>query len=47
VRTSARRWQKLGVLRTTLINQVVIAGYFLGIDPVRLYRWYHFLGKRR
>ncbi|MDY6803019.1 MAG: TIGR04283 family arsenosugar biosynthesis glycosyltransferase [Cyanobacteriota bacterium] len=38
--TSPRRWQKLGVLRTTLINQLVIIAYFLGISPERLARWY-------
>lgn len=40
VRTSPRRWQKLGVLRTTLINQAMIAGYRLGVSPQRLARWY-------
>jgi len=45
--TSGRRWQKLGVLRTTLINQLVIAGYFLGISPHKLVRWYRQLGKSR
>jgi len=40
VRTSARRWEALGVLRTTLLNQQVVAGYLLGIQPERLARWY-------
>jgi GT2 family glycosyltransferase len=40
VLTSARRWQKLGVLKTTLINQLTILAYFLGISPERLARWY-------
>lgn len=40
VLTSARRWQKLGVLKTTLINQLVILAYFLGVPPVRLAGWY-------
>jgi hypothetical protein len=40
VRTSARRWQRLGVLRTTAINQVMILGYFLGISPTKLAHWY-------
>ncbi len=40
VLTSGRRWQKLGVVKTTLINQVVVAGYFLGISPTQLMRWY-------
>lgn len=38
--TSGRRWQKLGVVKTTLINQMVILGYFLGVSPSRLVRWY-------
>lgn len=38
--TSPRRWQKLGVLKTTFINQLVIIAYFLGISPERLARWY-------
>lgn len=40
VLTSGRRWQKLGVLKTTLINQLIIAGYFLGVPPTQLIRWY-------
>jgi rSAM/selenodomain-associated transferase 2 len=38
--TSGRRWRRLGVLRTTLINQLMIAGHALGVSPVRLARWY-------
>jgi rSAM/selenodomain-associated transferase 2/rSAM/selenodomain-associated transferase 1 len=38
--TSGRRWRTLGILRTTLINQAMILGYFLGISPERLARWY-------
>lgn len=40
VLTSSRRWQKLGVWRTTLINQLMILGYYLGISPTQLARWY-------
>src|ERR687885_877753 len=40
VLTSGRRWQKLGVLKTTLMNQLIIAAYFLGIPPVQLAHWY-------
>ena len=32
VSTSGRRWNKLGVFRTTLINQLIIIGYLLGIS---------------
>jgi rSAM/selenodomain-associated transferase 2 len=34
--TSARRWQRLGVVRTTLINQLVVLGFHLGVAPERL-----------
>lgn len=40
VLTSARRWQKLGILKTTLLNQLIVAAYFLGINPERIARWY-------
>jgi len=40
VSTSPRRWQSLGILKTTLINQLVIATYFLGIAPEVIARWY-------
>lgn len=38
--TSGRRWQKLGVVKTTLLNQLIIASYFVGISPNLLVRWY-------
>ncbi|MGP0128323.1 MAG: TIGR04283 family arsenosugar biosynthesis glycosyltransferase [cyanobacterium endosymbiont of Rhopalodia musculus] len=38
--TSGRRWQKLGVIKTTLINQLIILGYYLGIPPKKLAQWY-------
>lgn len=40
VTTSARRWQRLGVLQTTALNQLVLAGLILGISPRRLARFY-------
>jgi rSAM/selenodomain-associated transferase 2 len=40
VLTSGRRWQKLGVFKTTLINQLIIVGYYLGISPARLRHFY-------
>lgn len=40
VLTSGRRWQKLGVVKTTLINQLVIIGYFLGVSPDKLVHFY-------
>ncbi|MEA5450473.1 TIGR04283 family arsenosugar biosynthesis glycosyltransferase [Leptolyngbya sp. CCNP1308] len=43
--TSDRRWRTLGILRTTLANQAMIAGYFLSVDLHKLARWYRHLGK--
>ncbi len=46
--TSDRRWQKLGPIRTTLINQLIVLGYSLGVAPERLalfYRGRGVLGK--
>ncbi|MGB3507732.1 MAG: TIGR04283 family arsenosugar biosynthesis glycosyltransferase [Microcoleaceae cyanobacterium] len=40
VLTSGRRWQKLGILKTTLINQIVIISYLLGVSPEILAQWY-------
>ncbi len=40
VLTSSRRWQRLGLLRTTLVNQGILLGHALGIPPARLARWY-------
>ena len=41
VLTSARRWEKLGAVRTTFINQLMIIGFYLGFEPSSLARWYH------
>ncbi|WP_445626865.1 TIGR04283 family arsenosugar biosynthesis glycosyltransferase [Nostoc sp. DSM 114167] len=38
--TSARRWLQKGVLKTTLLNQIVIIAYLLGVSPERICRWY-------
>jgi len=38
--TAARRWQRLGVARTTVINQGILLGHRLGVDPHTLARWY-------
>ncbi|MFC1516440.1 TIGR04283 family arsenosugar biosynthesis glycosyltransferase [Thermodesulfobacteriota bacterium] len=40
VLTSARRWERLGVLKTTLINQLVIAAYHAGVPPHTIAGWY-------
>ncbi|NJL00257.1 MAG: glycosyltransferase family 2 protein [Spirulinaceae cyanobacterium SM2_1_0] len=41
VQVSSRRWQKLGLIRTTVINQLMVLGYHLGIPPARLARLYY------
>lgn len=46
VTTSARRWERLGAVRTTLLNQVVIAAFYLGVDPQRIAAWYRREGAR-
>ena len=40
VKTSPRRWQNLGVLKTWLLNQIILVAYFIGIPPRRLAFWY-------
>ncbi|RME07128.1 MAG: glycosyltransferase [Deltaproteobacteria bacterium] len=42
--TSARRYERLGVLRTTVINYVVIAAYRFGVSPWTLARFYRSRG---
>jgi rSAM/selenodomain-associated transferase 2 len=34
--TSGRRWHRLGIVRTTLINQLVVLGFALRISPEKL-----------
>jgi rSAM/selenodomain-associated transferase 2 len=36
VTTSARRWERAGLLRTTLTHQLCVIGYALGVPPARL-----------
>lgn len=38
--TSGRRWAKMGLLRTTLINQAVLLGHAAGVDVNVLAEWY-------
>ncbi len=40
VTTSARRWQRLGLLRTMFRNQIMIAGFMMGVSPDRLAKFY-------
>ena len=40
VLTSARRWLQKGAIETTLMNQIAIIAYLLGVSPERIKRWY-------
>lgn len=40
VQTSARRWLKFGIVKTWLLNQLIIVAFYLGISPQRLSQWY-------
>ncbi len=40
VKTSARRWLRRGAVQTTLMNQGMILGFWLGISPEKLRQWY-------
>ncbi|MBI5970246.1 MAG: TIGR04283 family arsenosugar biosynthesis glycosyltransferase [Deltaproteobacteria bacterium] len=41
VKTSARRWEKNGVARSTLRNWLVLLLWFIGVSPARLYGIYY------
>lgn len=45
--TSARRWQCHGILRTFLVNQGMVLGFYLKRSPVRLAAWYRRGGRFR
>lgn len=40
IMTSARRWLQKGVLKTTLLNQIIIIAYLLGVSPKKIHSWY-------
>jgi rSAM/selenodomain-associated transferase 2/rSAM/selenodomain-associated transferase 1 len=40
VRTSPRRWQNIGIIKAWFLNQMIIIGYYIGVSPPRLARWY-------
>lgn len=44
--TSARRWRRLGVIRTTAINQLMILGFLLGMSADRLAHLYRIRQRR-
>ena len=38
--TCARRWQRKGLLRSIILNQSIVFGWYLGVAPETLARWY-------
>jgi rSAM/selenodomain-associated transferase 2 len=40
VETSGRRFLRRGIVRTTLLNWLIILSYHLGVSPERLAQWY-------
>ena len=40
VLTSPRRYLNIGILNAWILNQIIIAAYYLGIPPERLACWY-------
>jgi rSAM/selenodomain-associated transferase 2 len=47
VQTSGRRWQRDGVLYTTVRNNILMTLYFCGVSPGTLKRWYGARRQRR
>lgn len=45
--TSAKRWRQLGMVRTTVINQVMILGFLCGVPVQTLQRLYRQRGRQR
>nr|MBF0222777.1 TIGR04283 family arsenosugar biosynthesis glycosyltransferase [Desulfobulbaceae bacterium] len=45
VTTSGRRWQRDGVLKTTLTNRLIMLGFLLGASPERLQHCYRITKK--
>ena len=43
--TSGRRWQQLGFLRTTIINQKIMLAWLLGVPLEQLRAWYRLAEK--
>ena len=40
VKSSSRRWQQQGLVKTTLVNQLIILGFLLGLSPKFLAKLY-------
>ena len=45
VTTSARKWEREGILRTIVLMWTLRFLYFFRVDPARLHRWYY--GRRQ
>ncbi|KAJ8902084.1 hypothetical protein NDN08_006492 [Rhodosorus marinus] len=45
--TSGRRWEEFGVFRTTVLNQIIVAGFYLGVPAQTLNKWYRGAVARR
>jgi hypothetical protein len=45
--TSGRRWKKLGLLKTTIVNQCIVTAYMIGVKPDTLYNIYYGNKKNR
>ncbi|EER27043.1 hypothetical protein CPC735_023790 [Coccidioides posadasii C735 delta SOWgp] len=41
VQTSPRRWKQKGVLRNTILNQLIMTAWVCGVSPRTIYRWYY------
>lgn len=41
IRSSPRRFRRLGNWRTTLLNLTFVGLYYIGIDPNTLHKWYY------
>jgi len=39
--TSGRRWERVGVVRATLLNQLFLLAYLAGMPPRRIAQWYY------
>jgi rSAM/selenodomain-associated transferase 2 len=40
IQTSSRRWQKKGLVWTTLLNRILLTLYYFGVSPKKLAEWY-------
>jgi len=42
IKVDSRRWEENGWLRTSLLNQIFVLAFKLGISPKRIARWYRY-----